>query len=177
MRRPETKEHWEAETRYIETIDPQSPTFGNNRECFVRYARMQAALAHQDNFSELAGRMLARIRQVEQQASTGAKPASVKTVPWADVVRQHPWMAQFEGVRIIEDASGVWCFEMNSIVNDLYTLQGRGGLDLNAITIRQQQGIYSIDELLQLGMLLGLSIQGFADMFPECAGWVPKRGA
>lgn len=102
--------------------------------------------------------------------STKTKPVSRRAA-----VRRHPWMAQFPNFEIVEDPSGVWRFRKNRIVNDLYNLHVVHGLGLNEITLRQRRGDYSYVELLQFGMLLGLSIQGFADMFPVCTRYKPSH--
>lgn len=98
-----------------------------------------------------------------------------KPVSRRAVVRRHPWMAQFPNFEVVEKPGGTWRFKKNRIVDDLYDLHIVHGLSLNEITIRQQLGQYTYAELLQFGMLLGLSIQGFADMFPVCTRYRRKR--
>lgn len=98
-----------------------------------------------------------------------------KPVPRRAVVRRHPWMAQFEHFEVVEEPGGTWRFKKNRIVDDLHEFATGLGRDLNEITLRQQSGRYTYAELLQFGMLLGLSIQGFADMFPVCTRYRRKR--
>ena len=63
-RMPETREFWNEETRFVETVDPTDARFGGDPACFARYARMQASFAREDGFGLLAERMIVRAASV-----------------------------------------------------------------------------------------------------------------
>jgi hypothetical protein len=60
MRNPQTREHYENELLYIESIDPRNPgpTFNDDPECFNRYRLLQSKLALADGFEALSAAIL-----------------------------------------------------------------------------------------------------------------------
>lgn len=66
MRTPWSREAWEAEQRFVLSINPEYPPveFGYGVGCFARYCNMQARFADEDGFPDIA----ASIREHELKA-------------------------------------------------------------------------------------------------------------
>lgn len=58
-RKKESKEYWEKELKYIQSVDPfNNAVFRRDPRIFEKYAMMQARFAKEDGFVELSNAML-----------------------------------------------------------------------------------------------------------------------
>jgi len=70
---------------------------------------------------------------------------------------------------VVETIDGVERFRRNRIINDLVDAArvGKVGRNLSQITVAVDRGTYTHEERAELYRLIGYSIDGFADVFPE----------
>ena len=95
------------------------------------------------------------------------------------VVRRYPWLRHFPHAEVVVDEHGVWCFRKNRIVDNMLAILSTATrisslihANLNTISVDQQNGNYTLDELMELYMLLGVSLGHFADTFARhLADW------
>jgi hypothetical protein len=108
-------------------------------------------------------------RQMREAADAAMRLSQPKHLGGSKAKRKRLSHSYPASQHAIDEVGGVIRYRRNRIINDLVMAanDGKVGLDLNRITVKVARGEYTEAERAELYRLIGYSVSGFEDVFPD----------